>query len=161
MWQELARILAVLIDQYQKLKQLNEEKHDVLVLVKLKELEKIIQREENIIRSINQAERKRQEILGRLSDSGVNLKLDSKMQDVWGQCPDAPQRELLYKLHKMLSGLVREVQEASANNEILIASALEAVSFKLNQLGGTTVEPAYGRGGQEQVSHRKNFDLEA
>ena len=35
MWQELARILAELITGYQKLKQLNEEKRGVLVLVKL------------------------------------------------------------------------------------------------------------------------------
>ena len=42
MWQELARILAVLITQYQKLKQLNEEKHGILVLVKMQELEKLV-----------------------------------------------------------------------------------------------------------------------
>ena len=54
-----------------------------------------------------------------------------------------------------------DVQEANANNEILITSALEAINAKLNQLGGSMVEPAYGSRGQEQVIHRKNFNLEA
>ncbi|MDD3115702.1 MAG: flagellar export chaperone FlgN [Anaerovibrio sp.] len=161
MWQNLAKILAALIDQYQKLQKLNEEKHGVLVLVKLKELEEIVRLEEGIIRSVNQLEKQRQEAIVKLSDGGVRIQPDTRMNDVWGQCPEAAQRELLYRLHKTLSRLVQEVQEASANNEILIASALEAVNYKLNQLGGSVVEPAYGRQGNEQVSHRKNFDLEA
>ena len=45
MWQELARILALLISNYQKLQELNKEKHGVLVLVKMQELEKLIVRE--------------------------------------------------------------------------------------------------------------------
>ena len=60
----------------------------------------------------------------------------------------------------MLSKLVKEAQEASANNEFLISAALDAVNFKLNQLGGSTVEPAYGNQGQEIVSHSNNLNLE-
>ena len=60
----------------------------------------------------------------------------------------------------MLAKLVKDVQEAVANNEILITSALDTVNFRLNQLGGSVVEPTYGSKGQEQVIHRKNFDLE-
>ena len=52
-------------------------------------------------------------------------------------------------------------RSANANNEILITSALEAINAKLNQLGGSMVEPTYGSRGQEQVIHRKNFNLEA
>ena len=37
MWQELAKVLAQRIKEYQKLQALNEEKRGVLVLVKLKD----------------------------------------------------------------------------------------------------------------------------
>ena len=156
MWQELARILALLISNYQKLQELNKEKHGVLVLVKMQELEKLIVREEDIIKEINQAEKQRQQMLQKMADSGVKVRPDMEMHQVWEQ-----QKELLYKLHKMLAQLVKDVQEANANNEILITSALEAINAKLNQLGGSMVEPTYGSRGQEQVIHRKNFNLEA
>ena len=161
MWQELARVLALLINHYQKLQELNKEKHGVLVMVKMQELEKLVHQEENIIKEINAAEKERRELLGRMAKSGIKVAPDMAMNQVWGQCPDAKQKELLYKLHKMLAKLVDDVQDAVANNEILISSALDAVRFKMNQLGGTVVEPSYGSRGQEQVSHSKNFDLEA
>lgn len=160
MWQNLARVLAVLITKYQKLKQLNEEKREILVLVKLRELEKLVRQEEEVIREIHQAENQRRELIAMMAEKGVRVSPDMHMSAVWSQCPDRAQREKLYKLHKMLVRLVDEVQEASANNGILISSALEAVNFRLNQLGGSMVEPAYGSMGQEQVSHIKNFDLE-
>ena len=161
MWQELAKVLAQLIKEYQKLQALNEEKRGVLVLVKLKDLERIVQQEEQVIKEINSVEESRKELLNRIVNSGVKLSQASHMQDVWGQCPDMSQRDLLRRLHTALAKLVAEVQEASANNEILIRGALDAINFKRNQLGGTSVEPAYGQGGQELVSHEKNFDFEA
>lgn len=161
MWQELARVLATLITHYQKLKQLNEEKHGILVLVKMQELEKLTAEEEKLIAAINQAENDRRTIMQKLAQAGINITATTRMDDVWAQCRDLKQREMLFKLHKMLSKLVSEVQEAQANNEILIKGALEAISYRLNQLGGSMVEPAYGSSGQEQVTHRQNFNVEA
>ena len=156
----MARILAELITGYQKLKQLNEEKRGVLVLVKMQELERLVRQEEEVVSAIHRTEKKRQELLGRMAKSGIRVSPDMQMDSVWSQCPERQQRETLYKLHRMLGRLVDEVQEAVANNGILVASALDAVNFRLNQLGGSMVEPAYGSRGQEQVSHIKNFDLE-
>lgn len=76
MWQELARILAVLITQYQKLKQLNEEKHGILVLVKMQELEKLVRQEDDVIKVINQTEKQRQELLARMAAGGVRVTPD-------------------------------------------------------------------------------------
>ena len=99
MWQELARILALLISNYQKLQELNKEKHGVLVLVKMQELEKLIAREEDIIKEINQAEKQRRQLLQKMADSGVKVRPDMEMHQVWEQCPNAQHKELLYMLH--------------------------------------------------------------
>ena len=32
---------------------------------------------------------------------------------------------------------------------------------RLGQIGGVSVDPVYGRGGREQVSHRQNFEFDA
>ena len=77
------------------------------------------------------------------------------------QCPDNALRERLLRLHAMLDELVKKVKQASENNEILIVAALNAVNFRLNKLGGVTVENRYGSHGQEQVSHARNLDFEA
>ena len=132
----------------------------MLVLVKLQELERLVRQEEEVVSAIHRTEKKRQELLGRMAKSGIRVSPDMQMDSVWSQCPERQQRETLYKLHRMLGRLVDEVQEAVANNGILVASALDAVNFRLNQLGGSMVEPAYGSRGQEQVSHVKNFELE-
>lgn len=161
MWQELAKILALLISNYQKLQELNKEKHGILVLVKLKELEKLIPREEAVIKDINHTEKKRRQLLQKMAESGIQVHPDMEMHQVWEQCPEAQQKELLYKLHKMLAKLVKDVQEAAANNEIMITAALDAVNVKLSQLGGSMIDPAYGNKGQEQVSHHGKFNLEA
>lgn len=160
MWQELAKNLAVLISNYQKLIKLNEKKHGVLILVQLSELEKIVQEEEKIVAKIHQAEKDRQGIMTQLAATQPSLQPDMQMDEVCNQCPDEGHRNTLRRLHQMLSKLVKEAQEASANNEFLISAALDAVNFKLNQLGGSTVEPAYGKQGQEIVSHSNNLNLE-
>lgn len=160
MWQELARVLALLITKYQRLQELNKEKHGILVLMKMPELEKLVQQEEKLIEEINEAEKQRRQVIRKLSSQGVQITSAMAMEDVWSQCRDRDQREMLYKIHKVLAKLVEDVQVAVANNEILITSALSTVNFRLNQLGGSIVEPTYGSKGQEQVTHRKNFELE-
>ena len=57
----------------------------MLVLVKLKDLERIVQQEEQVIKEINSVEESRKELLNRIVNSGVKLSQASHMQDVWGQ----------------------------------------------------------------------------
>lgn len=159
MWQELAKLIATLIDRYQKLEKLNEEKRSVLTMVNLKELERIVGQEEAIADDINKIEKQRLELINRMASSNVKITVGMNMKDVWSQCPDSNVRDLLRRSHTMLSELVKRVQEAKDNNEILIRAALNAINFKLNQLGGTSVEPAYGQKGQEIVTSQKNFDI--
>ena len=161
MWQKLASILASLIKHYQELAELNKQKRGILVMVKMKELEALTKQENHLVEVIKKTEDERQAVVALLAKTEDGIKDGMHMNDVWHQCKDKVQREQLRKLHQMLTKTVEEVQEMSANNEILIRSAMDAVRFKLNQLGGTVVEPSYGSHGQEQVSHSKNFDLEA
>ena len=161
MWQRLASNLATIIKYYQALAELNEEKRKVLTFVDMQGLEKVVHHEEKIIADINKAEELRQQIVRELATADVKIQPDMKLVQMSYQCPDNALRERLLRLHAMLDELVKKVKQASENNEILIVAALNAVNFRLNKLGGVTVENRYGSHGQEQVSHARNLDFEA
>ena len=160
MWQDLAKVIATLITEYQKLQKLGEEKRAVLAAVDLKSLEKIVLQEQTIIEQINKAETKRQDVINQLAKQYVNIQPNMAMRDVWRQCSDDKMRDVLERTHKTLEDVVKKVQALQENNEIMISAALNVINFKLNQLGGTAVEPSYGQAGQEKVTHEKNLDLE-
>ena len=67
----------------------------------------------------------------------------------------------LKSAHESLSLLVEQVKNQAEINNILAMGALGAVNQRLGQIGGVSVDPVYGRGGREQVSHRKNFEFDA
>ena len=161
MWQRLASNLATIIKYYQALAELNEEKRKVLTFVDMQGLEKVVHHEEKIIADINKAEELRQQIVRELAAADVKIQPDMKLVQMSYQCPDNALRERLLRLHAMLDELVKKVKQTSENNEILIVAALNAVNFRLNKLGGVTVENRYGSHGQEQVSHARNLDFEA
>lgn len=160
MWQSLTEVIDTLVGEYQKLLALGNEKRGVLVNVDIKSLEKIVHQEEAVVETINKAEQKRQKVINQLAENGVDIQPGMKMRDVWGQCPDPEMRNVLKESHLKLQEVVAKTREIQSNNEIMISAALDAINFKLNQLGGTSVEPVYGKAGQEVVSHAKNFDLE-
>ena len=161
MWQRLASNLATIIKYYQALAELNEEKRKVLTFVDMQGLDKVVHHEEKIIADINKAEELRQQIVRELAAADVKIQPDMKLVQMSYQCPDNALRERLLRLHAMLDELVKKVKQASENNEILIVAALNAVNFRLNKLGGVTVENRDGSHGQEQVSHARNLDFEA
>lgn len=161
MWQKLASNMAYIIKQYQQLLALSEDKRRALVNVDMKGLEEVVKKEQDILTAINTAEHTRQDILMDLAKYNMNISTKMKMLELLRQCDDPVQREQLRKLHAMLDKLVKDVQEASDNNAIITRAALDAVNFRLNQLGGMAVEQGYGSRGQEQVSHQKNFEFQA
>ena len=67
----------------------------------------------------------------------------------------------LKSAHEALSALVEKVKAQAEINNILAMGALGAVNQRLGRLGGVAVDPVYGRGGREQVSHRQNFEFNA
>jgi hypothetical protein len=116
--------------------------------------------EEKLTAEIARLEKNRQNILLKMAATNEKLGPESKMEDILSFAPAGKMREVLQKLYVMLQATVKEAQELSEGNSLLILAAMEAAAFHLNRIGGATVEPAYGRGG-EVVTHRKNLDFNA
>ena len=160
MWQDLVNVLETLVKHYQELLALAHKKTAVLVAVDMKGLEKLVQQEEKIIAAIHAAEECRKKALQVLSQKEMGIRTDMHMEELVAMSPGL-QRESLRKLHQELNEVIQKVKAESENNSLLVNSALSAVKYHLNRIGGTQVQPTYGRQGGELISKEKKFDFQA
>ena len=159
MWQELLTILRKLGNDYGAVEALGKQKHTALVGVDMKTLDRLVKREADMAASIKKTESARQELCLKIIKSYPSITPDMKMQEAY-QLAGHLARELK-SAHESLSLLVEQVKNQAEINNILAMGALGAVNQRLGQIGGVSVDPVYGRGGREQVSHRKNFEFDA
>lgn len=160
MWQELAATLNELNKVYRHLIEIGKRKHDVLVAIDMKGLEKLIEEEKQLTQTITVLEQKRKKALIHLAVENRSIKQDTQMSEVLKLAPNELQ-PLLRQLSQALTVSTTEVSELRDNNNILIRAAMNAAAYHLNRIGGARVEPNYGQGGGEVVSHPKKFEFNA
>ena len=160
MWQELAATLNELNKIYQLLIETGKRKHDVLVAIDMKALEGLLEEEKQLTQKISVLEQKRQKALIHLAVENRSIRQNTQMTEVLELAPKELQM-VLRQLSQALTASTTEVIELRDNNNILIRAAMNAASYHLNRIGGARVEPSYGQGGSEVVSHRKNFEFNA
>lgn len=161
MWHELADVLNKINTLYGHLLDCSSRKHKALVGVDFKTLENVLDEEQRLTKAIEALEGQRKEVLKNLAASSRDINENTRMEQMLSLIPDNDLRESMKKLHIALNDVIRRVQDSEAANGILVQGALSAVNFRLNQLGGSRVEPAYGGKGQEVISHDRNFDFKA
>ena len=161
MWQNLLDVFGKINVAYDKAIELGERKHKALVIIDMDDLAKILDEEQLLTAKIQKLEKQRGELLIYLSKSEPTIKLDSKMEDLFNLEPTRAVEERLKTLHKNLTKKVEQTITLRDNNQILAQSALNAVKYHLNKIGGATVEPTYGSSGNDIVTHKKKFDFKA
>ena len=160
-WQNLLDVFGKINVAYDKAIELNERKHKALVTIDMDDLAKILDEEQLLTAKIQKLEKQRGELLINLSKAEPTIKLDSKMEDLFNLAPTRAVEERLKSLHKNLTKKVEQTIILRDNNQILAQSALNAVKYHLNKIGGAMVEPTYGSGGNDIVTHKKNFEFKA
>lgn len=161
MWQDLAATLNELNKIYLQLIELGKKKRGALVSIDMKTLESLLKDEDALTKKIRDLEQQRQKALIHLAVQNRAIKKDSKLEDLLQFAPNAKFKQILGQLHKSLSENTAAAKELSEGNSLLIRGAMQAVAYHLNRIGGATVEPTYGHGGGEVVSHRKNYEFDA
>lgn len=159
MWQELLNILRKLNNDYGVVAALGKQKHTALVGVDMKTLDRLIKREADMAASIQKTESARQVLCLKIIKAYPSITPEMKMQEVYQLA--GPLARELKNAHEALSKLVEEVKAQAEINNILAMGALGAVNQRLGRIGGVSVDPVYGRGGRENVSHRQNFEYDA
>ena len=161
MWQNLLDVFGKINMAYESAIELGKRKHDALVGIDMDGLAKILDEEQLLTAKIQKLEKQRGELLITLSKSEPCIKPNSKMEDLFNLAPTRAVEERLKILHKDLTKKVEQTITLRDNNQILAQSALNAVRYHLNKIGGAMVEPAYGNKGNDIVTHKKNFDFKA
>lgn len=160
MWQQLIEVLNQLANVYDGLAKLGEKKRDALVAVDADALAKILDQEQIIAAKIQKLEQQRGSILLELAKTNPKISSDTKAEDFYKTAPTKYLKSALLKIHSQLSENVQRTLQIRDNNQILAKVALDAVTYKLNRLGGAFVEPTYGAKGSI-VTHQKKFDYQA
>ncbi|MBQ5759248.1 MAG: flagellar export chaperone FlgN [Schwartzia sp.] len=163
MWQQLIVLLGDLTKQYDILLKLAAKKHTALVTVDFQTVDLVRKAEEKTIAAIDGLEKRRLELLAFLADAEGSQEISPEInrRDLYRLAPEEVKKELLTAGNE-LSAKVEAVKEASDNNTLLLKSALQAVTYKLNRLSKTSVDQSYGPGGSESVTaHRKSLDFGA
>lgn len=163
MWQQLIVLLGDLTKQYDILLKLAAKKHTALVTVDFQTVDLVRKAEEKTIAAIDGLEKGRLELLASLADAEGSQEISPEInrRDLYRLAPEEVKKALLTAGNE-LSAKVEAVKEASDNNTLLLKSALQAVTYKLNRLSKTSVDQSYGPGGSESVTaHRKSFDFGA
>lgn len=157
MWRDLMDVLGKICVVYDGLKKIEERKRDALVGIDMEELSKILDEENLAAAKIQKLEKQRGSILQELAKTYPPTQ---KAEDFYKNAPSLAVEKRLITLHKTLSKNVESAVKLRDNNQILAQSALDAVQYHLNRLSGATVNPTYGKTGNE-VTHQKKFDFNA
>lgn len=157
MWRDLMDVLGKICVVYDGLKKIEERKRDALVGIDMEELSKILDEENLAAAKIQKLEKQRGSILQELAKTYPPTQ---KAEDFYKNAPSLAVEKRLITLHKTLSKNVESAVKLRDNNQILAQSALDAVHYHLNRLSGATVNPTYGKTGNE-VTHQKKFDFNA
>jgi flagellar biosynthesis/type III secretory pathway chaperone len=160
MWQQLIEVLNQICKVYDELANLGEKKRDALVVVNMDALSKILDQEQIIAAKIQKLENQRCEILLDFAKNNPAVNSQLKAKDFYKTAPTPYLTKKLLEIHEQLSENVERTLKIKEINQILAQTALDAVTFKLNRLGGAFVEPTYGTKGNI-VTHQKKFDYNA
>ena len=161
MWQNLIDVLGKINVAYDSALDLGKRKHGALVSIDMDGLAKILDEEQLLTAKIQKLERQRGQTLINLSNMEPSIQPSSKMEELFNLAPSRAIEDRLKFLHKNLINKVNQVIQLRDDNQLLAQSALNAVNYHLNKIGGAMVEPAYGNKGNDVVTHKKNFDFKA
>ena len=162
MWNRFAATLEQLHQQYEKIRALQEKKRGILVALNMAALEKLTAEEDFLAKAVQTLEKQRLTQLAQIAQETPGVTSETTMEELALLAPTDEAHRSVLGASRKLSLRVKEVQERSEENALLMEGLLIAVNRQLGKIGGAVVDPVYGSGGGEQVRHlKKNLDYKA
>ena len=157
-WEALLVVLHKILNIYQELLLLSQQKKQVIVAVKPQELEKITKQEEVLIMQVGKLENMRGKIVRELMTVHGMLEGDAslaRLQEI--ASPDM--REKLTVFNEKIDAVMAELVPLNKLNSELIEQALGFINYTINILSQTAVGPTYAAKGQaNEQTKRTVFD---
>lgn len=153
-WEELLVILNQILDVYQIILMLSEQKKEIMVATKIEELEKVTKREELIIPQIRKLENQRGKIISELmADHGITEGRVSLKELYKVATPDII--EQLEVFSKKITIIMEKIVPLNKLNTQLIQQALGFIDYNINLLSQTVADTTYAAKGQAGVQSKR------
>lgn len=161
-WAMLTESMEKLVEHYQALKAIGQEKQKRLIAADVPVIEQLTKEEEKLIAAISEQEKARQHSLAAILPVCGQDNLDATLKDI-AVYAEAPYKERLLAANEALGVVVGELKALSDRNAQLIKQALSIVEYNINILTQPMDAPAYTAGGQTPDSDkpRSIFDHKA
>ena len=158
-WEELLTVLSKMLNLYQAILTLSQQKHEILVTAKSHELEQVTKQEEILIVQVGKLEDLREKIVGEMmAEHGIKdgevslaeLKKIAKPEIV----------EQLEMFGREFGDIMTKMAPINKLNTELIKQALGFINYNINLLSQTVAGTTYEAKGQTQqeAPQRKIFD---
>lgn len=148
--ENLIDILGKESDEYEGLLELSQRKTTVIVSNNLKDLEKIMDEEQELVSRIANLDKKREEVTADIANVLNKDVKTMKLTDLIAILAGRPQeRKALEEVHDRLQISVRGLQRINEQNLELLKNAMEMVEFDINLLQAMKAAPEtanYNRG---------------
>ena len=158
-WQELLTVLNKMLTIYQTILLLSQQKKEILLAAKAKELEKVTQQEEILIVQAGKLEELRGKLVISIMASYGIQDGEISLEDLKKIAESAVVKELdVFSLE--FSKVMTELAELNKLNAELVKQALGFINYNINVLSQTAVGPTYAPKGQSESTapQRKIFD---
>lgn len=154
--QSLINLLTQLLAVYQQLVQLAADKRQVLVAMKVPELEQITRQEEKLLSQVEEMEAQRRSLMRKLFPDQQNLTLSQLKTLV----PDSLRPEI-EQLGQEFIVVTKKWQLSREANQQLLQQGLHLVNFSINVLTQNVAGPTYAPGSDGGGHSRSLFDQKA
>lgn len=158
-WEKLFAVLQEMLNVYQTILRLSQQKKEILISAKSQELVKVTKQEEVLILQVGRLEELRGTLIREITaHHGIVEESLSLAQLQTIGTPEA--LEKLETFSKEFGKLMAEITPLNKLNTALITQALGFVNYNMNILSQTAVGPTYAPQGHanEQAPKRKVFD---
>lgn len=158
-WEKLFAVLQEILNVYQTILRVSQQKKEILIAAKSQELTKITKQEEVLILQVGRLEELRATLIREITahhgigEGSVSL---AQLQTI-GTPEDL---EKLETFSKEFGKIMAEITPLNKLNTALINQALGFINYNMNMLSQTAVGPTYASQGHsnEQAPKRKLFD---
>lgn len=162
--QELVQVLQEMTDIHRQLLELSHSKREVLVQNQVEELNAIVNKENKLIRQLDELDKKRVfEIDRYVVGKGYRRNPSITVGDLIRITFKAEDKEALSDAHGELLQLVKQLKTANDLNQDLIKQSLGFIDFSLNMLVGEESDVTYQKPQHHQQMSKKTrfFDTRA
>lgn len=159
--QPILESLEKLIDIHQLLLDVSKEKTEVVKEGSVEKLQKILAKEHKLIRVLEQAEQKRQELVDEwFTQNRIPMETDRTITNML-ELTHEPEKENLEELTVSLTMVITELKQQEQLNQALIDQSMKFIQMSLSMINPTIENMNYGHKVETKSVNRSVFDSRA